>query len=343
MEEQTPRIKRYVTVIGHSPDTVELRVGVWNPISHILNDDESGGTLYKILSLLKGDRTLPEIAQKAGIPLSKIEDIVSQLAQLNVIEYSPESGIDYYLNHAIPALQPRTDTIKKIKIIGSQTLGNIIYGLLEQCNYFDSIDILSTTGYEQLQNSSRAQSWEKDSLAFEQLVSQYESWKGHYIVVASNQVDPLVMQAVNRICFALDLPFFYTTIDGPFLFIGPTIVPGKSACWECLETRVTMNLRNSASYLNYKNALTNGRVHSIDYYPERIIQHLLSTHASMEILNYCLTGSSFTVNKVLSIYLPTMEIVFHEIFKVPSCKACYPSRTSRIRESYYNLSTLLNT
>lgn len=342
MEEQHVRLKRYVTVIGHSPDTVELRVGVWNPVSHILSDDESSGTLYKILSLLKGDLTITAISQKVGIPASKIEDTIAQLAQLNVIEYFPESSIDFYLNHVIPALRPRTDNIKKVKIIGSQSLANIIHGLLEQCNYFDSIDVLPADGYEKLQTSSRAQSWERDSLAFEQLVSQYESWKGHYIVVASNQVDPLVMQAVNRICFALDLPFFYTTIDGPFLFIGPTIIPGKSACWECLETRVTMNLRNSASYLNYKNALTHGRVHSIDYYPEKIIQHLLSTHASMEILNYCLTGSAFTVNKVLSIYLPTMEIVFHEIFKVPSCKACYPSRTSRIRESYYNLSTLLN-
>jgi thiazole/oxazole-forming peptide maturase SagC family component len=234
------------------------------------------------------------------------------------------------------------DKNKKIKIIGSPSLSAIIHVLLQQTGYFDAIEVVPDDEYQRLQQVSRMQSWEKDSFAFENLVRQYEDWRDYYIVVASNHIDPFFMQAVNRICFALDLPFFTTTIDGPFLFIGPTIIPGKTACWECLETRVTMNLRNSPAYLNYKNALLDGKVDAIDFYPEKIIQSLLSAHASMEILNYCLTGSSFTVNKIMSVYLPTMEIVFHEIFKVSSCKACYPVKTARKKEAYYNLSTLLN-
>lgn len=342
MEEQNVRIKRYVTVIGHSPDVVELRFGVWNPVSHILNDEEKTGKLYQICSMLLGELSTSQIASKVGISKSKVDDIISQLTPLNVIEFYPESSIDFYLNYTIPTLQPKLDINKKIKIIGSQSLTTIIYDLLNQCHYFDAIEILPNGEYEVLQKNSRMQPWEKDSLAFEGLVTQFKSWKDYYIVVAANQIDPLLMQAINRICFALNLPFFTVCIDGPFLFIGPTIIPGKTACWECLETRVTMNLRNSASYLNYKNALIEGKVNAIDFYPEKIIQHLISAHASMEILNYCLTGSSFTLNKIMSVYLPTMEIVFHEIFKVSTCKACYPPKTARNKELYFNLSTLLN-
>jgi bacteriocin biosynthesis cyclodehydratase domain-containing protein len=342
MEEQHPRIKRYVSVIGHSPDTVELRIGVWNPISHILNDDERSGTLYRILSILRGEFTTSEIAHRTGVPKSKIEDIIRQLKSLNVIEYQSESSIDFYLNYAIPTLQPKVDKNKKIKLIGSPSLSGIIHGLLEQTGYFDAIQVMPDDQYQELQKASRSQSWDKDSLVFEKLVRQYEDWRDYYVVVASNHIDPFFMQAVNRICFALDLPFFTTSIDGPFLFIGPTIIPGKTACWECLETRVTMNLRNSPAYLNYKNALLDGKVDAVDFYPEKIIQSLLASHASMEILNYCLTGSSFTINKIMSVYLPTMEIVFHEIFKVSTCKACYPAKAARKKEAYYNLSTLLN-
>ena len=35
------RLKRHYSLIAHSPDTVELRHGVWNPTSVTLTDDTS--------------------------------------------------------------------------------------------------------------------------------------------------------------------------------------------------------------------------------------------------------------------------------------------------------------
>ena len=58
------RLKRHLSIIGHSPDEAELRYGVWNPVSHTLKDDSESGTLLKILMDMRGDLSIQEMLFK---------------------------------------------------------------------------------------------------------------------------------------------------------------------------------------------------------------------------------------------------------------------------------------
>ena len=73
-------------------------------------------------------------------------------------------------------------------------------------------------------------------------------------------IQPLQLRLLNQISLALGIPWMHAAIDGPFLLIGPCFVPHRTSCYACFETRVTMNLRESASYQQYKSALAAGRV-----------------------------------------------------------------------------------
>src|SRR2546423_266646 len=134
-----PRVKRCYTIVGHGPDRVELRSGVWNPTSFSISDASASGHLYRLVSRLAG--------------------VASQAAR--------DGSVDH----------------------------------------------------------------------------------------AESTIDPTLATAVNRLCLELEIPWLYAAIDGPFLFVGPLTVPRGSACWECFERRVTMNLRERESYLRYKRAL----------------------------------------------------------------------------------------
>jgi thiazole/oxazole-forming peptide maturase SagC family component len=154
-------------------------------------------------------------------------------------------------------------------------------------------------------------------------------------------INPILFQTLNRVCLELCIPWIHSAVDGPFLFIGPIFVPYRSACYECFEARVIMNLRENASYQRYKQAIVEGHIKFGRLPIEPVLSGLLASHTALETLNFVQTENSFTVNKVLAIYLPTMEFTFNEVLRVPGCTACSPSSERDDKELYFDVRALI--
>ena len=152
----------------------------------------------------------------------------------------------------------------------------------------------------------------EDGISFEEAVAPFARWRGHFVIHASASVNPLELRGLNRVCLHHRVPCIAAAMDGPFLLIGPTVLPGRTACLECLETRVLMNLRQAADYQAYKLALLEGRATGSCTPLDGVLASLLASFVSMEALNFALAGTSFTVGKVLCVHLPTMEFVYNE-------------------------------
>ena len=103
-----------------------------------------------------------------------------------------------------------------------------------------------------------------------------------------------------------------------------------------------MNLRESASYQRYKRALVERQVREGRLPVEPAIAGTLASLTALETLNFALTGSSFTVNKVLAIYLPTMEFTFNEVLRAPSCTACSPLPERDDTELYFDMGIFID-
>ena len=103
-----------------------------------------------------------------------------------------------------------------------------------------------------------------------------------------------------------------------------------------------MNLREGSVYQSYKRALAEGRATGSTVPLDAVLGAMLSSYAAFEALNFALTGRSFTVGKLLAIYLPTLEFTFNEVLRLPGCAACGPLAESDDRELYFELRTLLN-
>src|SRR5438552_18119619 len=104
MNPQNPRIKRHFSLIFHSPDSVELRHGVWNPLSFTVNDEAKSGNLVRLLTRLDGSVSPSELAKQEQVPTSEVEALIDHLIQLDVIEFSATTALDYSLDTMIPAL-----------------------------------------------------------------------------------------------------------------------------------------------------------------------------------------------------------------------------------------------
>jgi thiazole/oxazole-forming peptide maturase SagC family component len=322
------RIKPHFTIIPHSSDQVELRKGVWNPVSFTLNDDSGKGKLYSILKDLDGERSVADISKKHSVSRADIEGVLDQLQQLGAVETSSSNFLDYYIEQACPSVMQRlyqsgNTTSKKIILLGCNVITASLKSMIE--TYFPKHQVKyieeSNPQYQILVGSN--DQWLYDALKLESEIELFSDWKDSLIIYAQQVMNPIVCNRLNIITHELKITWIHGAIDGPFLLIGPLFLATSGPCYSCFETRVSMNLREHASYVKYKQAIVDGKIYENSALSSHSpLVHLLASHLTLEIINYLATGTGFTRNKVLSIYLPTMEIAFNEVLKVSTCPVC---------------------
>lgn len=340
------RLKRHYSILAHSTNVVELRHGAWNALSFTLADEQESGKLLGVLSRLDGKSSIGEIATAEQMPKTDVEALVDQLSDLGLLETDAEHVLDYYVEHIIPNLLPygREKDVPEASVVlfGERQVADEIARVLRSSapqNEYEVVD-----GDDGLRNMllRGATSWASDGLRFEEEAEAFASWRDRLVVFASSTPNPLELRAFNLVSLKHRIPWIHAAVDGPFILIGPTIVPWRSACYECLETRVLMNLREAASYVGYKRVLAEGRALRATKPLDAVLQAMLASLTAFEALNFLLTGASFTIGKLLAVYLPTMEFVFNEVLRLPGCSACAPSPEGDDTELYFELRTLLD-
>ncbi len=320
MSEKRPRIRRTFSVIGHDPDTVELRTGVWNARSYVLADASRSGKLYRILAALDGSVSQRELAQRENVSRSDVEAALDQLYSLGAIEERASSALDVYLDGGSGLGTASDLATRTILVLGD---GELATGIRSQlvASLAGQVTIADDPGlWERLAAADLGTI--EDPLAVERLAEDFASWDGALVVYADRAVRLGAATLLNRVALRRGIPWLHAVIDDPFLLIGPTIQPHRSACYECFEMRIAMNLREKASYQRYKQALARRAVqdgHSPVLPP---LLALLVAHTALEACNFALSGSTYTSEKVLGIYVPAMEISYHELLPVPGCPGC---------------------
>ncbi|MFF5207635.1 TOMM precursor leader peptide-binding protein [Streptosporangium sp. NPDC000396] len=328
------RIKPSFSVVAHDADTVELRHGVWNVRSYTLTDHARTGRLYGLLSGLDGSTGRAEVAKANGVTRAEIEALVDHLDQLGVIARGPETALDAYIEStgAYVAETPAPPVV----VLGGAALADATARVLDP-SAPAGVEVAGEDDplHRALLEADLVEL--EDGLAFERFVERFEPWRGKLLVHVAEEPHPLRLSVLNRVALALRTPWIQAAVDGPMVMIGPSFFPPTSACFACFETRVLMNLRESAGYQRYKDALVRqsirvGRPPTLD-----ALRALVAGHVGLEALNLALTGSTTTLGKVLGIYVPTMEIAYSEVLRLPGCRACGPVVEREATELYFDV------
>lgn len=340
------RVKRSFSVIGHSEDSVELRSGVWNPTSYMLHDDSKSGKLFVMVKALDGSLSPSEVARASGVPRSEVEALIDHLIQLGVVASGPSSALDHYIDSVAPQPLSRYEAKRQVDrpvlLLGDPSLtariGSILSEGLED-GVFEAIDSDDPLLKSLIDKKAPPV---RDSLSMEKWVETFQPWQGKFVVLALQTIDPVFCSNFNYVAFHLGIPWIHAAIDGPFLFVGPTFMPNSGPCYDCFETRVSMNLREYSSYQHYKRALVEGRVQLGRRPPfSPPLEHLLASHTAMETINYLLSGYAFTFKTVLAIYLPIMEIAFNEVLRLAGCRTCGSVSQRDDQQLYFDLRTAI--
>lgn len=320
-----------ITLIPYSLDRVEIRKGVWNSDSTIIEDDDATGTLWPAIELLrKGTDHSQVIAQVDGLTSDSLTDLVNYLGSIGVLLFDdPDS-------QASSAKRP-------VWILSDNTvLADTISGIISDNDI--EVTILSE---DSSPKASLFSSLHLDDLGDElklervsgELADVMTSCPDPVLVVALTQNNPALLRVLDQIARKAGLSWLHATVDGPALYVGPFVVPNRTVSYRTFEKRVAMNLREHASYLSWIRAYEEHTARSTSPLVDASTLHLLASLVANEVCKLATNGLATTRNKVLSIYLPTMEIAYNDI--LPMAVYDGDSQFSTASDLYYDIRTWL--
>jgi oxazoline/thiazoline synthase len=139
------------------------------------------------------------------------------------------------------------------------------------------------------------------------------------VVLADDTLHPGLMEW-NRSCHEARLPWLLAKPSGLVVTCGPLVVPGQSACWECLAQRLRAN-RETETYLQEKLGLpapppvpdvgtAATRMMAAGWIATEVARHLAAEEGTEE------------PSQLLALDLVARTLVSHPVTRRPQCAVC---------------------
>lgn len=125
---------------------------------------------------------------------------------------------------------------------------------------------------------------------------------------------------LNAECLSRRMPLLLVKPVGVRLWIGPLILPGQTACWHCLESRLRGN-REVEAYVERRT----GRSGPLPLVRARTALGEMQAHAMVatQLARWIVTGRNPELqSRVMVADLMSFSFEFHQVVRRPQCPAC---------------------
>lgn len=149
------------------------------------------------------------------------------------------------------------------------------------------------------------------------------------VVILMTHINMSALRNLNRTIIELNKPVVVGMIDGPFITVF-SVTPPATGCIECYEQRILARLEDHYLYNKY---VKNDFVNKSAVNPSKILLSSMLTNLLLsESLLLSSLGATKFEGRVLSIFIPTLEIQVQDILRVPYCPACGHISKSKFEE-----------
>jgi bacteriocin biosynthesis cyclodehydratase domain-containing protein len=325
------RFKEVYGVFVLSPDDVQFRSGSLSGIACIVSDPERRGLLGSIIErLLSPPGKWPRPWNEAETEL--LHEIIPQLQESGIIETDDPAP------PPIDALQARAPILSKnldearIAIVGHGMLGKSVRAFLigMPCG---SVTVLQSSSVAEVGATPGTGSGEAGRpLPRPQTSTEWtEALSGcDWVVAAQDCFEPEELAEINKAALSLSTPWSLVCFDGHEGWVGPTFVPGQTACFSCFQTRLF------AGASKPKHVFMNPRVkvHRVpspwSAGPETgAWVSLITSIFALEVISAML-GRSFTFGEMLIVHRLNLTFQRESVLRLPRCSDCSPRATQPV-------------
>jgi bacteriocin biosynthesis cyclodehydratase domain-containing protein len=295
-----PRVKPHVAFVPMDAENLLVK----GPVLFARYGGEAVPVLRAMLPLLDGTRTPEEIAAQIGQGAQDVRDVLEGLAADKVVEDAAE---DEPLRAPAPRLAPQLQAWSHLTGSPGKAQNRVAAARVH----------LSGTGTvaDEVARILRAAGVGEASL-------DVPLAEATHAILALDAPDPQAFLAMNDRCLAARVPWTGVFLDNLEAIIGPTVLPGQSACWRCYDLRVKGAHPNLERLLRYEAA------------PKPALAPLAlpsfaplagASAAQAVLLALAGAGAPPLAGYALRVELLEMRAQRHRVLRIPRCPACSPS------------------
>lgn len=156
--------------------------------------------------------------------------------------------------------------------------------------------------------------------------SDYAQWADNVsstcLIATSDFGYTPVFSEWNRFCVERKLQFLPAVLHNMIGYIGPMVVPGETACFECLRTRQNANMTNPAMQRLSEDQAFEGQIIN-GFHPS--MASILGDLAAFELTRFygtCLPHPQ--VGTLIEVNLLNTSLKSRRVLKLPRCPVCSP-------------------
>lgn len=146
------------------------------------------------------------------------------------------------------------------------------------------------------------------------------------VVLALPRPAPALLAAANTACLGHGVPFLPVVISGHEAVIGPTVLPGRSACYDCFKQRLRTNAAFPEDDAAYEAHLDEGTAGAtLPEWPP--FTTAVAALAAMEVIRLITRFTPpVTAGQALFVDALTGTQRAGRVWKVPRCPSCMRAR-----------------
>lgn len=332
-----PRIDPVVVPVTISPDEVHFRSGPWSGPIATLTDESRDGTLAAIVDSLDGTLTAGEILDRFDrADEDDIRTVISELEDRKIVSDAAESPDTAVVERSpLPVRFSQRDRdvldAKTVLLVSNGRLCDRLASMLSRAGV-GTVDVRhggdmptdsSVTGriFDPTDERLRADVRAADMVVF----AVERPWRS-------------AVERVNAAVQDTGTPLLCAEAVGYDLSVGPTVLPGETACYECYAARRRMNLEAPERYDEFERQMDApfGPFEGALPFPE-----LVGSLAATDAVNYLCYGYGFTVGKTITVDVSSFAFEANQVLRLPRCDACGPHEGEVGYDSLFTVRSLV--
>lgn len=332
------RFKDVFGVFVLSSDDVQFRTGSISGVACVVSDPERRGLLGSIIErLLSPDGKWPRPWNEAEIEL--LDEIIPQLEESGIIETDDAPPRPSAAFAARPSILRKALPDARVAIVGHGVLGTAVRSLLTgmpcgSVTVFESASVARASGDGGSQAAISEQSLRRPRGASEWT----EALSGcDWVVAAQDCFEPEELAEINNAALSLSMPWSLVCFDGYEGWVGPTFVPGQTACFSCFQAR----LLAGASKPKHVFMDPHVKVHRVpspwSAGPETgAWVSLITSIFALEFIS-ATRGRSFTFGEMLIVHRLNLTFQRKSVLRLPRCPDCSPRAGQPVLNAFSHL------
>jgi bacteriocin biosynthesis cyclodehydratase domain-containing protein len=330
------RFKDVYGVIVLSPDNVEFRTGSMSGTACVVSDPERRGLLGPIIERLLSSEAIQRRPWNEA-ERELLQEVIPQLQQSGVVETTDQQEVPGANWGSFGHVLRKPLAEARIALVGHGVLGEAVRLLLTDMpcgsiTVIESSSVATTgdvTGSGPLRRRpsatpegalpERSLSRPRDAVQWAQVVGEHD-----WIIAAQDCFEPEELTALNKGALQSSVPWSLVCFDGYEGWVGPTFVPGQTACFGCFARRLFAGAAEP-KHIFMDPGVKVYRVPSPwSAGPETgAWVSLLTAMFALELIA-AMHGRSFTLNHMLVVHRLNLTFQRESVLRLPRCPDCAP-------------------